>query len=308
MSKMLKDPQKYAPYIFLFPAVGLLLIGLFVPLWNAFYLSFFDWDMGTPWASKEFVGLESYTRMFQDDQIWTSVWVTLKFSFWVMFLEMTLGIALALLLEKPIRGMAIFRTIFILPLMVSPVAVGLIWKYLYDARTGIINYYLEKIGESVPFLQYLGFDRQLWLADPDLALASIIITDVWQWTPFIVIIILAGLQALPSDVTSAAYIDGANTIQMIVYIKLPMISTIILVTFLMRLIDVFRAMEVMFILTFGGPGLSTQVLALHIYKTAFTAQQLGYASTISMLLIAILLILSFGVLIYQNPLKDDERG
>jgi len=307
MNQVMKDPRRYAPYIFLLPAVALLLIGLFVPLWNAFYLSFFDWDMGTPWASKDFVGLDSYTRMFQDDQVWTSVWVTLKFSFWVMFLEMILGIGLALLLEKPIKGMAVFRTIFILPLMVSPVAVGLIWKYLYDARTGIFNYYLEQIGEAIPILQYVGFSRQLWLADPDLALTSIIITDVWQWTPFIVIIILAGLQALPSDATEAAYIDGANWWQMIIFIKLPMISTIILVTFLMRLIDVFRAMEVMFILTFGGPGLSTQVLALHIYKTAFTAQQLGYASTISMLLIAILLVLSLGVLVYQNPLKE-ERG
>lgn len=305
MSQALRDPRKYAPYIFLLPAVLILVIALIVPLWNAFYLSFFDWDMGTPWESKEFIGLDSYIRMFQDDDVYESVWVTLKFSFWVMFLEMVLGIALALLLEKPIRGMAVFRTIFILPLMVSPVAVGLIWKYLYDARTGIINYYLEQVGETIPILKYVGFDRQLWLADPDLALTSIIITDVWQWTPFIVIIILAGLQALPNDTLSAAYMDGANWWQMILYVKLPMIRTIILVTFLLRLIDVFRAMEVMFILTFGGPGLSTQVLALHIYKTAFTAQQLGYASTISMLLIAILLILSVSVMIYQNPLKEE---
>ncbi|MCB0155297.1 MAG: sugar ABC transporter permease [Anaerolineae bacterium] len=304
MTTILKDPRKYAPYIFLLPAVLVLAIGLLVPLWNAFYLSFFDWKMGTPWDTKEFIGLDSYVRMIYDDDVYQSLWVTLKFSFWVMLLEMVLGISLALLLEKPIKGAAIFRTIFILPLMVSPVAVGLIWRYLYDARSGIINYYLERIGEAVPLLQYVGFERQLWLADPNLALTSIIITDIWQWTPFIIIIILAGLQALPSDTTAAAYIDGANWWQMILYVKLPMIRSIILVTFLMRLIDVFRALEVMYILTFGGPGLSTQVLALHIYKTAFTAQQLGYASTISMLLIVILLILSVGVMIYQNPLKE----
>jgi multiple sugar transport system permease protein len=284
-----------------------LVIGLLVPLWNAFYLSFFEWKMGTPWESKDFIGLDSYVRMLADDSVYESMWVTLKFSFWVMLLEMIVGIGLALLLEKSIKGAAIFRTIFILPLMVSPVAVGLIWRYLYDARTGIINYYLEQIGQAVPFLQYLGFDRQLWLAKPGLALTSIIITDVWQWTPFIVIIILAGLQALPSEVVEAAFIDGASWFHMIFYVKLPMISTIILVTFLMRLIDVFRALEVMYILTFGGPGISTQVLALHIYKTAFTAQQLGYASTISMLLIAVLLILSLGVLIYQNPLKEGAQ-
>jgi multiple sugar transport system permease protein len=307
MTAIFKDPRKYAPYIFLLPAVTVLVIGLLVPLWNAFYLSFFEWKMGTPWESKDFIGLDSYVRMLADDSVYESMWVTLKFSFWVMLLEMIVGIGLALLLEKSIKGAAIFRTIFILPLMVSPVAVGLIWRYLYDARTGIINYYLEQIGQAVPFLQYLGFDRQLWLAKPGLALTSIIITDVWQWTPFIVIIILAGLQALPSEVVEAAFIDGASWFHMIFYVKLPMISTIILVTFLMRLIDVFRALEVMYILTFGGPGISTQVLALHIYKTAFTAQQLGYASTISMLLIAVLLILSLGVLIYQNPLKEGAQ-
>jgi multiple sugar transport system permease protein len=307
MTAIFKDPRKYAPYIFLLPAVAVLVIGLLVPLWNAFYLSFFEWKMGTPWESKDFIGLDSYVRMLADDSVYESMWVTLKFSFWVMLLEMIVGIGLALLLEKSIKGAAIFRTIFILPLMVSPVAVGLIWRYLYDARTGIINYYLEQIGQAVPFLQYLGFDRQLWLAKPGLALTSIIITDVWQWTPFIVIIILAGLQALPSEVVEAAFIDGASWFHMIFYVKLPMISTIILVTFLMRLIDVFRALEVMYILTFGGPGISTQVLALHIYKTAFTAQQLGYASTISMLLIAVLLILSLGVLIYQNPLKEGAQ-
>jgi multiple sugar transport system permease protein len=304
MLKTLSDPRKYTAYIFLFPAIVILIIGLLVPLWNSFYLSFFDWDIGTPWGSKEFVGLDSYARMIVDDDVYESVWVTIKYSFWLMLLEMIAGIALAFLLEKSIRGAALFRTIFILPLMVSPVAVGLIWRYLFDARSGIINYYLEYIGEAIPFLQNVGFERQLWLASPDLALTSVIITDVWQWTPFILIIILAGLQALPSEIVEAARIDGANTLQTIFFIKLPMISSIILVTFLMRLIDVFRALEVIYILTFGGPGLSTQVLSLHIYKTAFTSQQLGYASTISMLLIAIMLILSVGILLYQDPLKE----
>ncbi len=307
MLQALNDPRKYAPYLFILPAALVLILALVVPLSNALYLSFFDWDMGTPWESREFIGGDSYIRMLQDEDVYTVVGVTLRFSFWVMFLEMILGIALALLLERPIRGMAIFRTIFILPLMVSPVAVGLIWRYLYDARTGMINYYLEQIGETIPILQNVGFQRQLWLADPDLAFASIVITDVWQWTPFVLIIILAGLQALPSDTISAAHIDGANWWQMVLYVKLPMIRDIILVTFLLRLIDVFRGLVVMFILTFGGPGLSTQVLALHIYKTAFTSQQLGYASTLSVLLLAILLILSLVVMIYQNPLRD-ERG
>jgi len=304
MLKGLRSSRNYVAYVFMFPAMAVLILGLIIPLYNAVELSFYDWSMGTPWESRELIGLDSYQRMLGDEAVYQSVGVTLRYTFWVLVTEMVLGIALALLLEKPIRGAAVFRTIFILPLMVSPVAVGLIWRYLYDARIGLINHFLERVGEAVPFLQHFGFTRQLWLADPDLALTSIIITDIWQWTPFIFIIILAGLQNLPAEVTEAAIMDGANWFQLIVRVKLPMIRTIIMVTLLLRIIDVFRALEVIYTMTFGGPGLSTEVLSLHIYKTAFTAQQLGYASTIATLLMAIILVFTILALIYQNPLKE----
>lgn len=304
MLRALRNPRNYVAYVFMFPAMAVLVLGLIIPLYNAVELSFYNWSMGTPWETKEFIGLASYWRMLADEAVHQSLWVTLRYTFWVLVTEMILGIALALLLEKPIRGAAVFRTIFILPLMVSPVAVGLIWRYLYDARIGLINYFLESIGQALPFLQSLGFTRQLWLADPDVALTSIIITDIWQWTPFIFIIILAGLQSLPADITEAAVIDGANWFQIIFYVKLPMIRTIIMVTLLLRIIDVFRALEVIYTMTFGGPGLSTEVLSLHIYKTAFTAQQLGYASTIALLLMGIILVFTILILVYQNPLKE----
>jgi multiple sugar transport system permease protein len=304
MLKNLRNSRTLPAYLFLLPAVAVLALGLIVPLVNALQLSFQDWSMGTPWEQRDWIGLESYARMFKDEAVRQSLGVTLRFAFWVLFSEMILGIGLALLLEKPIKGAAVFRTLFILPLMVSPVAVGLIWRYLYDGRIGIINHYLERIGEALPFLQSLGFSRHQFLGDPALALPSIIVTDIWQWTPFIFIIILAGLQALPSEVMEASRIDGANWFQMTVLVKLPMLRSIILVTFLMRIIDVFRALEVMYVMTFGGPGLSTELLSLHIYKVAFTAQQLGFASTIAVLLMSIILIFAIGVLVYQNPLKE----
>lgn len=304
MFRALRNPRTYAAYLFLLPAVAVLAIGLIIPVVNALQLSFQDWSMGTPWSSREFIGLESYARMLKDGAVRQSMMVTLRFAFWVLVSEMVLGTLLALMLEKPVKGAAVFRTLFILPLMVSPVAVGLIWRYLYDGRIGLFNHYLQAIGKAVPFLQNLGFDRHQFLGDPALALPSIIVTDIWQWTPFIFIIVLAGLQSLPSEVTEAAYIDGANWFQMTLLIKLPMVRTILLVTLLMRIIDVFRALEVMYVMTFGGPGLSTELLSLHIYKTAFTAQKLGYASTIAVLLMAIILVFSIVVLVYQNPLKE----
>ncbi len=298
-----KNLRWIVPSIFILPAVIILVVGLIVPVIQAFYISFFRWDMGTPWTSAQFLGLDNYKRMLADEGVRTSIWVTLRYTFWTTTIEMLLGIAFALALEKPIKGASVFRTIFILPLMVSPVVVGLIWKYMLDARTGVINYYIEAIGKAIPFLQNFGFERHSFLGEPQLALPALIITDIWQWTPFIFIIILAGLQALPAEIMEAAFIDGANWLQMTLWVKLPMMLPLIIVTLLMRIIDVFRALEVIFIMTFGGPGQSTNVLSLKIYRTAFQSQDLGYASVISVILIGITFVLSLGILLYNNPAK-----
>lgn len=269
--------------------------GLAYPVVQSLYLSFYDWKIGTPLSTAESVGWANYFRLFTDPDVWESLWVTMRFGFWTISIEMTLGIALALLLEKPIRGASVFRTIFILPLMVSPVVVGLIWRYLFDARVGWINYYLGT---------WFGIEPQVWLGDAELAFFAIVLTDIWQWTPFIFIIVIAGLQALPSEVLEASTIDGANWWQQIFLVKLPMISSILVIALLMRLIDVFRALEVMYIMTGGGPGRATELISLHIYNRAFDAQLLGYASAIAVLLIAIVFVMSAGILIVGNPMKD----
>lgn len=288
------DLSTLFPYFFIFPAVAIMVAGLLYPVIQAFYLSFYDWKIGTDFDDAPYVGLRHFIRMVGDENVWESIWVTIRFGFWTISIEMFLGVSLALLLEKPIRGASIFRTIFILPLMVSPVVVGLIWRYLFDARIGWINYYLVKVG----------FEPQVWLGDANLAFFAIVFTDIWQWTPFIFIIVIAGLQALPSEVLEASKIDGANWWQHIIFVKLPMIRSILMIALLMRLIDVFRALEVMYILTGGGPGRSTELLSLHIYNRAFDTQQLGYASAISVLLILIVTILSLGILKIGNPMKE----
>jgi len=269
--------------------------GLAFPVFQSVYLSFYDWKIGTPMSTAENVGWDNYIRLISDPDVRESLWVTIRFGFWTISIEMFLGVALALLLEKPIRGASIFRTIFILPLMVSPVVVGLIWRYLFDARVGWINYYLGT---------WFGIEPQVWLGDADLAFFAIVLTDIWQWTPFIFIIVIAGLQALPSEVLEASHVDGANWWQQIFLVKLPMISSILVIALLMRLIDVFRALEVMYIMTGGGPGRATELMSLHIYNRAFNAQLLGYASAIAVLLIAIVFVISISILVIGNPMKD----
>ena len=288
-------PGFLTPYAFITPAIIVMLGGLLYPVVMAFYLSFYDWEIGLDLKDAPYVGMGHFMRMLSDPQVWEVLWVTVRFGFWTITIEMTLGVALALLLEKPIRGASVFRTIFILPLMVSPVVVGLIWRYLFDARIGWINYYLGA---------WFGIEPQVWLGDPQLAFFAIVFTDIWQWTPFIFIIVIAGLQALPREVIEASTIDGTNWWQQIFLVKLPMIKSILVIALLMRLIDVFRGMEVMLIMTGGGPGRSTELLSLHIYNRAFETQQLGYASAISVLLILIVFGISTLILTMVNPMKS----
>jgi multiple sugar transport system permease protein len=296
--------NRFVPYLFLLPAVAILALGLLVPLYNSVMLSFYDWGFGQPWGARRYLGFANFERLIGDPTVWRSVRTTFVFGFWVVTLEMLIGVGLALLLEKAVRGASFIRTIFVMPLMVAPVVVGLIWRYLLDARNGIVNYYLTEIGEALPFLQSLGFKAQTWLADPTLAMVSIIVSDVWQWTPFVFMIVLAGLQGLPGDVMEAAFIDGASWWKMTWHVKLPMLRNILLIALLMRIIDVFRALEVIFIMTGGGPGSSTRVLSLQLFQTAFTSQDLGYAATIALLLSVILIVFSIVLLMFSNPLKD----
>jgi len=140
--KAFTNPKTYTAYIFLLPAVAILLAGLLAPLFNAFNLSLYKWSIGIPWDQAQNIGWASYERLLTDDYVHRSVGVTLQYAFWIMVSEMILGVALALMLERSFTGVAIFRTIFILPYMVSPIVVGLIWRYMFDARSGVIDYYL----------------------------------------------------------------------------------------------------------------------------------------------------------------------
>lgn len=289
--------QRVTPYIYVLPAVAVMIAGLLWPIIKAVELSFFDWGMGTPWETARWVGLEAFTAMFGDPNVWTSMGVTLAFVFIAVAAEMCLGIALALFLEKPVRGMRLFRTIFVLPMMIAPICVGLIWRYLFDASYGPINH----------FISLFGLAPQAWLAAPETAFAAMVITDVWQWTPFVFIMVLAALQGMDSTVLEAARMDGANAWQTIFKVKLPIIQPVLIVTLLMRMIDGFRGLEVIYVMTFGGPGQSTELFSLHIYKAAFVSQKLGYASALSILLLVLVTALSLAVLLIANPIKPRDR-
>lgn len=284
---------RLTPYVYILPAAVVMLAGLAWPIADAVRLSFYDWPLGTDWTSARWVGLEAFGDMLRSRQVWTSMAVTFAFVAIAVTCEMVLGIALALFLEKPVRGMRMFRTVFVLPMMIAPICVGLIWRYLFDANFGPINLWSGA----------LGFAPRAWLAEPELAFLAIVITDIWQWTPFVLIMVLAALQGIDASVIEAARIDGANAWQQIVRVKLPVIQPILVVTLLMRMIDGFRGLEVVYVMTFGGPGQSTELSSLHIYKAAFISQKLGYSAALSILLLCIVAVLALAVLLIANPLR-----
>ncbi len=295
----MKTPR-WVPWIYVGPAALVMSAACLYPVLSALRLGFYDWSIGTPWSDARWVGLDTFTRALQEPAVWHSLWITLLFSFVCVTAEMVLGIALALALEdrpgRPLRGTAFFRTLFILPMMIAPIAVGLIWRYIFDAQFGLLNAFLGVVGAA----------PQAWLADEHLAFAAIVIADIWQWTPFVFIMMIAALANVDGSVLEAARMDGANGWQTTFKVKLPMVMNVIVVTLLMRLIDAFRVLEVIYILTFGGPGDSTEILSLHIYKTAFVGQQLGSAAAISVLLLAVVAGLSCLALRLSNPLAEEH--
>ncbi|MEM1302194.1 MAG: sugar ABC transporter permease, partial [Pseudomonadota bacterium] len=216
--------NRFTPYLFMAPAAVIMLIALIYPLGYMMYGSLLDWNPSQSISEAEYVGFKNYVTLFYDPAFRESLGVTLTFAFFVVVLEMVIGVGLALLLDRNIRGMSVLRTLFILPMMIAPVVVGLMWRYMYHPTIGTFNTTLEGIG--LPKVDWLG----------DHALMSVIIADIWQWTPFIFILSLAALQSLPRSALEAARIDGATGWQQIWFIKLPMMMPILIVTGLLRLI------------------------------------------------------------------------
>ena len=280
--------NRLTPYMFLAPAAVIMAIALIYPLGYMIWGSFKAWDPSQTIGEAEFVGLKNYVTLWNDPNFRESLGVTLRFAFFVVTFEMVIGVGLALLLDRNIRGMSVLRTLFILPMMIAPVVVGLMWRYMYHPTVGTFNRTMESLG--LPKIDWLGQH----------ALTSVIIADIWQWTPFIFILALAALQSLPRSALEAARIDGATGWQQIWHIKLPLMMPVLIVTALLRLIDAFKVLEVILVMTEGGPGLSTEILALRISRTATEFRELGVAAAMSNYLLILLLGLTMSMFAFSR--------
>lgn len=263
-------------------------IALLYPLGYMVYGSFRDWDPSQNISETEFIAFKNYITLFYDPAFRESLSVTLTFAFTVVVAELFIGVGLALLLDRNIRGMSVLRTLFILPMMIAPVVVGLMWRYMYHPTIGTFNRTLKSMGLE-------GVD---WLGQN--ALLSVVIADIWQWTPFIFILALAALQSLPRSALEASRIDGATNWQQIWHIKLPLMMPVLIVTALLRLIDAFKVLEVILVMTEGGPGLSTEIIALRISRTATEFRELGTAAAMSNYLLILLMLLTCAMFVFTK--------
>jgi multiple sugar transport system permease protein len=261
---------------FLGPAVLWIVGFTLFPLLYALYTSLWSFRFG---VRNEFVGLTNFARLFSDRNLLADLRVTLIFVANTLVFEMLLGIGLALLLNREIRGRGLLRAVATLPLFATPVAVGYLAITLYYEQNGPIN----------ALVRWLGGSAIPWLSDPQWALIAVIIVDIWQWTPFVFLVTLAGLQGVPQDLYEAAQVDGASAVQVLRFITMPLIAPVLWLIVLLRLVEAFKVFDIPISLTLGGPGRATEVYSLFTYRTALHFFDHGYAAAQGFLLLVIVM-------------------
>lgn len=272
--------ERYAQYWLILPALLTMCAVLIYPLGYSLWISFFDWNITS--LSHPFVGFRNYVEALTNSASQFIFVQNIAFTVVCIALEFVIGMALALLMARQFVGRGLARTLLLLPMLTAPVLAGFNFRWIFNDRFGLANQLLLQVG----------LPQQPWLADANLARASIVIVTIWQGIPFMMLLILAGLESLPTSPFEAALVDGASPWQRFLHITLPLLRPVILVAVSLRVIDLFRTFDTIYIMTSGGPGHATELLPFYIYRAAFSSGRFGYASALSYVtLILTLLIL-----------------
>jgi multiple sugar transport system permease protein len=273
--------QRRTAFLLISPAVIVLLAINLFPIVYAVYISFHHWTLARPQPPR-FAGWFNYEEALTDDRFINAIWVSLSFVTLAVAVEFILGFLLAFVFHARLRGLATLRKISMLPVMVMPLVVGLVWFYMFNENFGVVNWLVTLFGS--PRLPFLTHDT--------LALWSLVIADVWQWTPFVMLVLFAALQSLPEYVYEAARMDGLSGWQIFWRITLPLLRPAIWVVLILRVVDAFRMVELVFMMTKGGPAGYTEVLPWYLYTTGFLSLDLGYAAAMAVLMMILVTIVS----------------
>lgn len=292
LPKLRRPRRDVLPYLLLAPTVAVLLALSVYPLVYLVRVS-----LRTGAGENERWTLAHFARLASDPFFFDALGHTLLYAASALTLEFMLGLGLAVLLHGELRARGLFRAALLVPMMLPPVVVGVVWRLMLNPNFGAINGTLKGLGFDT--------DALTWTASPRLALASVVAVDVWQWTPFMFLVLLAGLQAIPREPYEAALVDGASRWQTFRDVTLPLLKPAMLVALLLRTMDLLRVFDQIFILTEGGPGFATETVSLYIYRAAFRFGDFGYAAAMSFVLLLLTNVVS---LVYIRLLQRQEAA
>jgi multiple sugar transport system permease protein len=273
------------PYvIFALPAMAVVAIVIVFPWLFTLFMSVHEWKIG---QARSFVGFENYARLVTDDRFLSALLRTIYYTALAVVAPLVLGTASALVFHRkfPLRGL--LRGVFILPMMATPVAVALVWTMMFHPQLGVLNYLLSLVG--IPAL--------LWVYNPSTVIPSLVLVETWQWTPLVMLIVLGGLAALPTEPYEAAQLDGASAWQTFRHLTFPMVLPFLMVAVIIRTIDAVKAFDIIYVISQGGPGTASETLNIFLYLQAFAFYNIGYASAVVVVFFALIIALSL-VLLY----------
>lgn len=276
--------------VFLLPYLVIFSIFRFIPSVGGLVVSFFKWSLG---GDPKFVGIDNYVNLAQDGSFYTSIRNTLSFFVLTVPVLVVASLLLAMLLNQKLAGRRVMRTISIIPYVLIPSIVGIMWNWMFDNNFGLLNYYIKKLGGSPIF----------WLTDERFALIAVSIVVVWTYIGYDMILFLAGLQGIPKETYEAAEVDGASTFQVFWHITLPLLKPVTMMVSTLTLVNVVQLFDQIYVMTNGGPGTSTLTMVQYMYTSAFTNYELGYGSAIEVVILVLLMVL----ITVQNRIGNRER-
>ncbi len=286
-------PVSYWPFIL--PAMIVVMAVIVFPWAYTIWMSLHEWKVG---QAPTFVGFANYLRLPTDARFVESVWHTLVYTVLSVVLPVALGTLAAVVFNNrfPLRGF--IRGLFILPMMATPVAIALVWTMMFHPQLGILNYLLSLVG----------LPPSLWVFHPATVIPSLVLVETWQWTPLVMLIVLGGLSALPSEPYESAQIDGATPWQTFRHISLPMIMPFLFIAAMIRMIDAVKSFDIIFAITQGGPGSASETINLYLYSVAFVYYDVGYASAIVVVFFALIVTLAGALLHLRQRTHWNDSG
>lgn len=281
------------PWLLVAPTVILLVTLTIFPLLYSLFISMHEYALGT---EREFIWFGNYWDLISNPDFRRKIWFTLQITVFAVAIELVLGLLCALVLSKRLPGMGVLRMIVYIPMMISPLVVAYFWRIMLDGSFGVFTYFADS----------LGFGKPQWTVDLTLAKASIVVVDVWQWTPFVTLLMLAGLQSVPAQLYEAASLDRASRWMTFRRITLPHLMTPVLLALLFRTIDTFKLFDSVYVITQGGPGDLTETLSLNAYNVGFEQSLIGPAAAISWIVVIVINILA--VILIKALTRQSRRG